>query len=123
VKAAVARGTPRRKAEADYDRVTAMGVTSVGRWSFVPLTPDHRLRLPDGRAFTVADIQKNPAAFHATECADPVEGLDYQSRSCAIIYTDGPDIKIYSRAHGDAFAYVAPLDVSEAWEEVLARLG
>lgn len=123
VRAAEARGTSRRKAEADYDRVTAMGVTSVGRWSFVPLTPDHRLWLPDGRPFTVADIQKNPVAFRDTECADPVEGLDYQSRNCAIIYTDGPCIKIYSRAHGDTFAYFAPLAADEPWEEVLRGLG
>ena len=65
---------------------------------------------PDGKSFAVADIQENPAAFHRRECCDPVEGTSYQSRNCAIIYTNGPRLEINSRAHGDAFADVAPLD-------------
>ena len=60
--------------------------------------------------------------FNEKECCDPVEGMDYQSRNCAIIYTNRDDqIQIYSRAHGDAFAYVASLDRSP-WAELFARI-
>ena len=78
--------------------------------TWLPLTDEHVLYTPGGDAFTVADIKKDPSKYHDTECADPIEGLDYQSKNCAIIYTNGPQVEIYSRAHGDAFAYVAPLD-------------
>ena len=87
----------------------------------LPLTGEHTLYWPNGKSFTVADIQKEPAAFHGKECCDPVEGITYQSRNCAIIYTNGAQLEIYSRAHGDAFAYVATLD-EMSWAELFAQL-
>ena len=107
---AVKRGIPREKAEKAYDESIAAGSATTGMRTWLPLTDEHVLYTPGGDAFTVADIKKDPLKYHDTECADPIEGLDYQSKNCAIIYTNGPQIEIYSRAHGDAFAYVAPLD-------------
>ena len=121
----VARGEPsdvaRKRVAADYDAAIAAGAAKTGKWTFLPLTDDFVLHWPNGESFTVADIKKDPAAFHNQECCDPVEGMQYQSRNCAIIYTDGSQIKIYSRAHGDAFAYTAPLDEVD-WAELFARI-
>jgi hypothetical protein len=123
VEQAVTRGVPREKAEADYDRTFAAGTCEAGNRRFVPLTPDHSLYWPDGTRFTIADIQKDRSAFRGKECCDPIEGTSYQSRNCAIIYTNGPRIEIYSRAHGDAFAYVAPLDdIAQSVGELLAQI-
>jgi hypothetical protein len=120
---AVARGVSRESAAELYDRTIAAGTCAIGLKTFVPLTSDHTLYWPDGKSFTVGDIQKDPTAFHGRECCDPVEGTSYQSRNCAIIYTNGPRIEIYSRAHGDAFAYVAPLeDMSVLFAELLAQV-
>ena len=66
INAAVTRGVPREKAEAAYDEALAAGTSTSGNWTFVPLTPEHVLYWPDGSSFTVADIQKDPAAFHST---------------------------------------------------------
>ena len=107
---AVKRGIPREKAEKAYDESIAAGSATIGERTWLPLTDEHVLYTPGGDAFTVADIKKDPLKYHDTECADPIEGLDYQSKNCAIIYTNGPQIEIYSRAHGDAYAYVAPFD-------------
>jgi hypothetical protein len=118
-----ARGIPREKAAKAYDEARAAGTIKSGNWTFVPLTPEHVLYRPDGEPFTIADIQKDRLAFHRKECCDPVEGTSYQSRNCAIIYTNGPRIEIYSRAHGDAFAYVAPLDdITLSVGELLAQI-
>src|SRR5262249_26317634 len=109
----VARGersdVARKRVAQDYDAAIAAGAAKAGKWTFLPLTDDHVLHWPDGKSFTVGDIKKDPTAFHKRQCCDPVEGMQYQSRTCAIIYTDGGRIEIYSRAHGDAFAYAAPL--------------
>jgi hypothetical protein len=114
---------PREKAEAAYDEALAAGTIKSGNRTFLPLTPEHVLYWPDGKPFTVVDIQQDRAAFHGRECCDPVEGTSYQSRNCAIIYTNGPRIEIYSRAHGDAFAYVAPLDdITLSLGELLAQV-
>ena len=109
IKTAVKRGIPRKKVEKAYDKAIAAGERTIGERTFLPLTDEYVLFFPDGRSFTVADIKANPKKFHGKECADPVEGLDYKSSNPGIIYTDGPEIVIYSRAHGDAFAYVAPM--------------
>jgi hypothetical protein len=124
VKAAVKRGIPREKAEADYDEAVAAGSRTIGRRTFVPLPNDHTLFWPDGRSFTVADIKQDPRKFHGKECADPIEGLDYKTRNPGIMHCDaaGTELVIYSRAHGDAFAYVVPLLKLFEWEGVLARI-
>jgi Family of unknown function (DUF5906) len=118
---AVTRGIPREKAEKAYDASIAAGSVVSGERIWLPLTDEHVLFTPGGKEFTVADIKQDPTKYHRTECADPVEGLDYQTRNPAIIYTNGPQIVIYSRAHGDAYAYAAPFD-DEPWEEMLARI-
>ena len=86
---AVKRGIPREKAEKAYDESIAAGSATIGERTWLPLTDEHVLYTPGGDAFTVADIKKDPLKYHDTECADPIEGLDYQSKNCAIIYTDG----------------------------------
>ena len=85
---AVKRGIPREKAEKAYDESIAAGSATIGERTWLPLTDEHVLYTPGGDAFTVADIKKDPLKYHDTECADPIEGLDYQSKNCAIIYTN-----------------------------------
>ncbi len=119
---AVKRGIPREKAEKAYDESIAAGSGHDRRAD---------LAAADGRACActrpTAMRSRSPTSrrirskYHDTECADPIEGLDYQSKNCAIIYTDGPQIEIYSRAHGDAYAYAAPFD-DEPWETLFARI-
>jgi hypothetical protein len=118
---AVKRGIPKEKAAKAYDCSIAAGSAVIGPRSWMPLTDEHVLFTPDGKEFTVADIKQDPAKYNATECADPIEGLDYQSKNCAVIYTNGLHIQIYSRAHGDAYAYAAPFD-DEPLAELLARI-
>ena len=118
---AVKRGIPREKAEKAYDKSIAAGSATMGMRTWLPLTDEHVLYTPGGDPFTVADIKKDPLKYHDTECADPIEGLDYQSKNCAIIYTNGPQIEIYSRAHGDAYAYAAPFD-DEDWSTLFTRI-
>ena len=113
IRQAVARGVPREKAEVEYDRTIGGEHKVVGDWIMVELPPEHILYRKSGstfETFTIADIQADPRAFSQTECCDPQEGPDYPSKSCAIIYAQAPRIRIYSRAHGDAFAYFAPLE-------------
>jgi hypothetical protein len=122
VKKGVAPDEAEKQATASYDAVSAAGTCERGGRTWIPLADDHVLYWPNGEAFTIADIRANPAQFNGRECADPIEGLDYQSRNCAIIYTNFDDqIQIFSRAHGDAFAYVAPLDEVD-WAELFARI-
>ncbi len=123
IRQAVVRGVPREKAAKVYDETVAAGTCAIGERTFVPLPPEHVLYWSHGGSFTVADIQKDPLAFHRQECCDPIEGPSYKSRNCAIIYTNGPRLEIYSRAHGDAFAYVAPLDdITLSLGELLAQI-
>ena len=72
------------------------------------LPPSHVLYI-DGKPVTVDEILKDPAVYHERTCADPMEGLAYKSKNCAIIYAQSPELRIYSFAHGSAFAYFAPL--------------
>ena len=99
-----------QQATESFEAMHAAGTCDAAGRTWIPLADDHVVYWPDGKAFTVADIKADPAQFNEKECCDPVEGMDYQSRNCAIIYTNWGRIDIYSRAHGDAFAYVAPLD-------------
>jgi hypothetical protein len=100
--------TPEEVAER-YDRADKERETRDGR-EFIKLTPDWVLHGADGQPFTVADIVRDPAAHHKRTCYDPMEGLNYKSKNCAIIYSEPPEIRIYSFAHGSAFAYFMPLD-------------
>jgi hypothetical protein len=114
IEKAVARGEPREKVEKEFDRVTraskgsGSGVASKDRiWRELSL--HQTLFFPNGKPFTGSDMAADPQAFHKKECADPVEGLTYQSRNPGIIYHQGGRIEIYSRAHGDRYAYFLPL--------------
>ena len=110
------------QATESFDATEAAGTCEPTGRTWIPLADDHVLYWPDGKEFTVADIKADPAQFNDKECCDPAEGMDYQSRNCAVIYTNHDDqIQIYSRAHGDAFAYVASLD-GTPWAELFARI-
>ena len=110
------------QAAESFDATEAVGTCDANGRIWIPLADDHVLYWPDGKEFTVADIKADPAQFNDKECCDPAEGMDYQSRNCALIYTNRDDqIQIYSRAHGDAFAYVASLD-GTPWAELFARI-
>ena len=119
---AEARGIPREKAAKAYDAAIKAGHCLIGPRTYLPLTPEHVLYWPNGTPFTVADIQKDPGAFHRKECCDPIEGTSYQSHNCAIIFTDRVQIVIHSRAHGDAFSYVVPREPGMPWADVFALL-
>jgi putative DNA primase/helicase len=122
VKKGMAADKAEKEAIASYDAIIAAGTCKAGRRTWRPLADDHVLYWPDGGSFTVADIKAQPLKFHNKECADPIEGLDYQSKNPAIIYTNHDDqVEIYSRAHSDRFAYVAPLDETP-WDVVFERL-
>jgi hypothetical protein len=118
---AVARGKPRAQVEAEYTASVAAGTKKIGEWKWQALSDDHVLFKPDGDAFTIADVKRDPVKYHKLNCCDPIEGMDYQSRNCAVIYTDGAHIKIYSRAHGDENAFVATFDETP-WKEVFKQL-
>ena len=110
------------QAAESFDATEAVGTCDANGRIWIPLADDHVLYWPDGKEFTVADIKADPAQFNEKECCNPAEGMDYQSRNCALIYTNLDDqIQIYSRAHGDAFAYVASLD-GTPWAELFARI-
>ena len=64
----------------------------------------------------------DPTAFHGKECCDPVEGMDYQTRNCGFILHQGGRVEIYSRAHGDRYAYFLPLSDEEDVSESLKGL-
>ena len=122
----VAKGVPfdeaEKQATESFEAMQAGGTCEAQERTWIPLADDHVLYFSDGKEFTIADIKSDPAQFNNKECCDPVAGMDYQSRNCAVIYTNYDDqIQIYSRAHGDAFAYVASLD-SVPWAELFARI-
>ena len=106
---------PARAAVREYNRTfgPAASWKKVGEWTFRELPPDHTLHRKEGDSFTIADIQHDPWKYHGWTCADPIEGLDYSSKAPAIIYTNSGRIEIYSLAHGGAFAYFAPIDISK----------
>jgi hypothetical protein len=127
IEEAVSLGVPREEAEKDFKRTVrrrragggARSDVSIDEREWRELSPHHVLHKPSGEAFLVSDIMKNPKAFHETECADPIEGLNYQTNNPGWIVIDGGRIEIFSRAHGDSYAYYTPLFTEE---EVAAKL-
>ena len=81
----------------------------IGERIWRELSPHQVLYFPDGRPFLASEMGAEPARFHGKECADPVEGLDYQSRNPGWILHQGGRVEIYSRAHSDRYAYFLPL--------------
>lgn len=108
-----ARGKPAKQAATEYDRCHSAPVRITGERTYQEPPPGHTLYRPDGKSFTVDDIQRDPDAFVDRACADPIEGMDYQTKKCGWIDFAGGEVVIYSRAHGDAFAYVVPIDISQ----------
>jgi hypothetical protein len=108
----VERGKSAEQAAAEYDRVYNAPGKIVGDRTLQELPPGHVIPWPDGTTFTVEDVQRDPWAFVHKECADPIEGMDYPSKSCGWIEMAG-DVIIYSQAHGNARAFVIPIDLSK----------
>ncbi len=109
IEKAVARGGVREDIEKEFDRTTRAAGPSIGGRIWRELSPHHTLYWPDGVPFTAADMAADPKAFHGKECCDPVEGMDYQTRNCGFILHRGGRVEIYSRAHGDRYAYFLKL--------------
>jgi hypothetical protein len=112
----LARGEPLEKVEKECNRIAGNladaaararggGSGSGGQHVWIEMTKHWPLFRPNGEPFTPDDVDKNPKAYHLTECADPVEGLNYQTKNCGWIVIDGTKIKIYSQAHGGSFGY------------------
>ena len=118
IRQAVARGVPREKAEETYDRVAAAGTCEIGQQDIRAADAGACPVLAGRQELHRGGHPAGPDGVSPQECCDPVEGTSYQSRNCAIIYTNGPRIEIYSRAHGDAFAYVAPLDDGPPFDDL-----
>jgi hypothetical protein len=119
IETAVRHGVPRAQAEANYDRATRARTTAEGERTFIELAEDHVLYRSDGTSFMVSEVFGKLREYHDTQICDPLEGLDYHTRGCAVLYTNGGGrIEIYSRAHSDAFSYFAPFQ----WHELLAGL-
>ena len=82
-----------------------------------------RCTSPTARPFLASEMGADPKAFHGRECADPVEGLDYQSRNPGLILHQGGRVEIYTRAHSDRYAYFLPLYTTEGLGELLREPG
>ena len=109
----VAQGKPKEEVGREFDRVTRSSATVLGTRIWRELSPHQTLYFPDGRPFLASEMGADPKAFHGRECADPVEGLDYQSRNPGLILHQGGRVEIYSRAHSDRYAYFLPLYTME----------
>jgi hypothetical protein len=129
VEASMALGVSREDAEREYDRVRARNRTRSGAGgSGVGLNEREMIELslydviylaPDDKPILVRDMVENPKAFHEKMCADPAEGLNYPSKNCGWITTNGCQILITSRAHGDTRAFNYSLI---DWEDFATRL-
>jgi phage/plasmid-associated DNA primase len=105
IERSVARGEPREKVEKTFDKTVRARTKQKGDRLWQELTPHHTFYRDRGDTFSGLDILANPMAFHKTVCADPIEGMDYQTTNCGWIVITAERINIYSQAHGGAFAY------------------
>jgi DNA polymerase len=105
----VAQGKPREEVEKEFDRVTRADGSKIGERIWRELSPHHVLFFPDGRPFLASEMGEDPKRFHGKDCADPIEGLSYQSRNPGWILHQGGRVEIYSRAHSDRYAYILKL--------------
>ena len=101
----MARGEPREKVEKTFDKMVRARGKQKGDRLWKELSPHHTLYRDKGEAFSGLDILANPMAFHKTVCADPIEGMDYQTTNCGYILITAEQINIYSQAHGGGYAY------------------
>ncbi len=102
--------------------MTRTSTSAIGGRIWRELSPLQTLYWPDGTPFAAASMVDDPTAFHGKECCDPVEGMDYQTRNCGFILHQGGRVEIYSRAHGDSYAYFLPLSDEEDISESLKGL-
>ena len=120
----VAQGKPQEEVEKEFDRVTARPARRCwGRGSGANCRHIRRCTSPTAGRSSRPRWRADPKAFHGRECADPVEGLDYQSRNPGLILHQGGRVEIYSRAHSDRYAYFLPLYTTEGIGELLKSLG
>jgi hypothetical protein len=70
------------------------------------LSADHVIKLQDRTSVTVADILKNPAAFHGKKCADPLEPDYGDRRTVGLILTDRYPPRVTTMAHGGGVYYL-----------------
>jgi predicted P-loop ATPase len=113
----VKRGKSAEQAADEYDHgfidlPSRLGNRYYGDQQLKQLPPGWEL-FKNGKPFTTDDIAHDPWAFHKTVCADPQEGMSYQSTTCGWIKFNGREVVITSKAHGDAFVYVVPIDLSQ----------
>jgi phage/plasmid-associated DNA primase len=101
----VSRGEPREKVEKTFDKLVRARGKQKGDRLWKELSPHHTFYRDRGEAFSGLDILADPMKFHKAVCADPIEGMDYQTTNCGWIVITSERINIYSQAHGGAFAY------------------
>lgn len=70
------------------------------------LSADHVIKLQDRTSITVAEILKNPAAFHGKKCADPLEPGYGDRRTVGLILTDRYPPRVTTMAHGGGVYYL-----------------
>ena len=75
------------------------------------------ISLDDGTTTTPKEILANRAKFHRKTCSDPIEPEYGGGRNKAVIFTDGPSVRIESVAHG-GISYVVMLSVGDVFEPV-----
>ena len=78
----VARGEPRAVVEKTFDKMVRARAKQKGDRLWKELSPHHTFYRDKGEAFSGLDILADPMAFHKTVCADPVEGMGYQTTNC-----------------------------------------
>ena len=108
---AVKRGIPREKAEKAYDESIAAGSATIGERTWLPLTDEHVLYSPGGDRVHCRRHQGGPVEIPRHRM------LPIRSRAWTISRriarsstpTAGRSRSI-QRAHGDAYAYVAPME-------------
>jgi len=98
---------PRATFEADYRRAVDDQV----------LQGDFPIALDDGTSTTPREILANKAKFHRKTCGDPIEPEYGGGRNKAVIFTDGPSVRIESVAHG-GITYQVALSVEDVFEAI-----
>ena len=109
IEKAVAQGKPREEVEKEFDRDNPRGSDDSQRADLARAVAAPHADLARRHGVHRADMATDAKAFHGKECCDPVEGMEYQTRNCGFILHQGGRIEIYSRAHGDRYAYYLKL--------------
>jgi hypothetical protein len=82
------------------------------------LTGKHELRLDHGEVVTVAQVLRDPASYHRSTCADPLEPEYGGGRNKAIIYAEGARATLFSQAHGGRL-FALGLNESDVTERLI----